>query len=385
MRQRDMHEELAELEPQHWQTLAAWRFDHEAFARLRARYRSGQLGPGNNRIQGQVRAPQPQDLRALADRDSPEGRRREALGREALFRGEVGVLLLNGGMATRFGGGVKGCVEVLPGFSFLGLKLRDVARFTPQPPVLVMNSFATDAATRQHLDEHGWFGLDAGRVQVFHQGISLRLGPDGELFRDSDGGPSFYAPGHGDVIDAMRQGPLDWFEALGGRYLLMSNVDNALATLDPLVIGTHIEAARDGVAMTVETVERRAGDLGGLPARVDGRMQIVEAFRFPAGFALDSIPVFNTNSIVFNADVLRQEAPLNWYVVEKEVDGRPAVQFERLVGELSAHVPTAFVVVPREGGDSRFLPVKRREELQGCRAIIAQRLGLGSEGEAPGP
>jgi UTP--glucose-1-phosphate uridylyltransferase len=42
-------------------------------------------------------------------------------------RGEVGAVILAGGMATRFGGVVKAAVEVLDGQSFLELKLKDLA------------------------------------------------------------------------------------------------------------------------------------------------------------------------------------------------------------------------------------------------------------------
>ena len=72
----------------------------------------------------------------------------ERIGREALQKGEVGVVVLNGGMATRFGGVVKGVVPVLgKDRSFLGLVLEDVkkaeARAGGKVPVFLMNSFAT--------------------------------------------------------------------------------------------------------------------------------------------------------------------------------------------------------------------------------------------------
>ncbi len=39
------------------------------------------------------------------------------------------------------------------------------------------------------------------------------------------------------------------------------------------------------------------------------------------------------------------------------------VQFERLLGEVTVPLEPAFLRVPREGVESRFLPVKDREEL----------------------
>ena len=52
-----------------------------------------------------------------------------------------------------------------------------------------------------------------------------------------------------------------------------------------------------------------------------------------------------------------------WFEVEKKVGGRVAVQFERLLQELTAALPAVYARVPREGAASRFLPVKDFDEL----------------------
>ena len=91
--------------------------------------------------------------------------------------------------------------------------------------------------------------------------------------------------------------------------------------------------------------------------------EIVEAFRFPEAFDQDSIPVFNTNTLVFDAAALKRDFPLDFFAVSKTVDGKPAIQFERLVGQLSAFLPCTFLQVAREGEDARFQPVKDPDEL----------------------
>ncbi|MDD9944857.1 MAG: UTP--glucose-1-phosphate uridylyltransferase [Myxococcales bacterium] len=80
-------------------------------------------------------------------------------------------------------------------------------------------------------------------------------------------------------------GALSRFRSQGGKVLTMSNVDNLGATLAPGVIGADLASGNE---MTVEVVERRPGEPGGAPARVGGKLQIVEDFRFPQGFSLDS-------------------------------------------------------------------------------------------------
>jgi UTP--glucose-1-phosphate uridylyltransferase len=120
----------------------------------------------------------------------------------------------------------------------------------------------------------------------------------------------------------------------------------------------------------VELVDKWVGDAGGAPARVGGRLQIVESFRFPADFDQASIPVFNTNTLWFQTEALTRAHALTWFVVRKEVEGRPVVQFERLVGELTAFESTCWLRVPRVGAETRFVPIKSPSDLAECRASL---------------
>ena len=359
-------------------TLKTHHFDAQTFLELRQRLKQGQLSVQANRLSGEVRLPEPADIQALPAPNTPEHEAALRVGTQAIEAGEVGMLVLNGGMATRFGGVVKGSVEVCEGLSFLGLKFKDAARAGARVPVILMNSFATHQATLEHLERHDYFGLAPDRVDAFTQNISVRLLPDGQLFRDAQGDPSFYAPGHGDLPEAIQRAALARFLARGGKYIWMSNVDNVLATLDPVILGGHILASRaQGVQMTVESAPRLPEDSGGMPARVQGHLQVVESFRFPSSFDHASIPVFNTNTFIFDADALEQPSPLTWFLVEKTVNQRKIVQLERLAGELSAFLKTRFVAIEREGSRSRFLPIKHPEDLMAAqdflRAVMTER------------
>lgn len=343
-----------------------------ALATLRADWLAGRLGEAHNRVAGVVEPPRPGDVLRWPPSDDAHAEAR-AQGLEALRRGEVGLLLLNGGMATRFGGVVKGIVPVDGDRSFLALKLLDALRVAEAagaapPVVILMNSRATNEATREHLAANEAFGYPRDRIWMFEQQWTSRLTPEGEIFLDDEGEPSFYGPGHGDLAPCLKaSGLLSRFEATGGRTLLMSNVDNVVATLDAGIVGQHLAGGR---AITVELVPKFPGDAGGAPAYVDGRLQIVEAFRFPVGFDQDRIPVFNTNTLWFQVEALRRDHPLTWFVVRKEVDGRPAIQFERLVGELTAFESTQWLEVSRIGNASRFIPIKNPADLEAGRDAL---------------
>jgi hypothetical protein len=110
--------------------------------------------------------------------------------------------------------------------------------------------------------------------------------------------------------------------------------------------------------------EADPGDAGGAPARVGGRLQVVEGFRFPAGYDLARNRYLACNSFLFSLEALRGDHELSWFYVEKQVEGRTAVQMERLVNELTALYPTAFLAVPRGGALGRFLPAKTPQDLE---------------------
>jgi UTP--glucose-1-phosphate uridylyltransferase len=284
-----------------------------------------------------------------------------ASGREAIRAGRVAIAVLNGGMATRFGGEVKGIVPAVGGRTFLEIKLAQAEGLGPVP-FLVMNSFATRARTQAFLHERGL----GERVESFMQYVSLRFTPAGEPFREADGRLSPYAPGHGDFPAALRQsGLLDKLRARGVELVLLSNIDNLGAELEPWLVGYHLAHGRP---ITAEVARTLPGDVGGAPAFADGRLQIVEGFRFPTGFDFASVPFLATNTFLFSLDLLAEPRELSWFYVEKQVDGRSAVQMERLVNELTALVPTAYLATPRGGPGGRFFPIKTREDLEALRA-----------------
>lgn len=322
---------------------------------------SGRLSRATNAFASAPRPAGPESVDSSED-FGPEQRRRFAeAGSQAIRSGRVAIAVLNGGMATRFGGEVKGIVPAVGGRTFLEIKLTQAAALGAVP-FLIMNSFATHARTLRFLEEKGL----AARVEPFLQFASLRFTPGGEPFREKDGRLSPYAPGHGDFPAALAAaGLIEKLRSRGVRLVLLSNIDNLGAELDPLLVGYHLAHGR---SITAEVARTLPGDAGGAPAFADGRLQIVEGFRFPPGFDFSSVPFLATNTFLFDLDVLAAPRELTWFHVEKQVDGRTAVQMERLVNELTAWHETAYLATPRGGPEGRFFPIKTREDLEALRA-----------------
>lgn len=354
----DVDEQLARAGVAGHPALALDRVRIEAHARAIA---TGRLSKAANAVLGRIEAAGVEHVEALERMPARELAELERAGRDAIARGRVAVAVLNGGMATRFGGDVKGIVEAVGGRTFLEIKLAQARRLGPVP-FLIMNSFATHARSLEFLAQRGL----ARDVDVFLQGVSLRLTPTGDAMQDDEGRVSLYAPGHGDFPEALvGSGLAARLAERGVENVVLSNIDNLGAELDPVLIGLHLARER---ALTAELAASVPGDVGGAPAFVNGRLEMVEGFRFPPDFDATRLPFLATNTFVISRRLLEAGHPLSWFYVEKHVDGRAAVQMERLVNELSRFAEATYVATPRGGPSGRFFPIKTREDLERLRA-----------------
>ncbi len=384
MTEADLRNELAALPDSLRARLAAAGFDPERLVRLAAPLfarERGEAAPDRdtrNRVRGRVDPPREGEIVDAPSPGSAAHARLAASGLASIERGELAFCVLAGGMATRMGGVVKALVEAFDGRTFLDLRLGENATWSRRAnrpvPLWLMTSDATQEPVRAALTERH----APAHVATFVQDLGLRLSRDGRLFRGADGQPSTYAPGHGDLPDALRRsGLLASFVEAGGKHVWIANLDNLGASIDAALLGHFIERGRK---VMVEVAPKVAGDKGGIPVwaesegeggAVTRRLQVLEEFRLPPDFDATSVPVFNTNTFLVDAAaLLRTNVRYAWFEVEKKVGDHVAVQFERLLQELTAAIDAAYVRVPREGVASRFLPVKDFDELARRRSVI---------------
>lgn len=350
-------------------------FDAAQLETLVEAYRAGRLGAEANRLAGAPRIPTvpPRDLAAL---DADRRAELAARGQAALAGGRVGVLVMAGGMATRFGGSAKAVVPIddaHPRATFLSIKLADARRRAERVTAVVMRSFATRGAVDAHLGDIDWAGVEPGRRLLLDQSVMPRLLPDGtpmfehDAYAGLDDTLLFAPPGHGDLVGRLQGDELlGRLRSLGVEHLLVSNVDNLGATLDPTILGAHLEG---GARLTAEVVPRPPGEPGASICELaDGRVVIVEDLRLPPGVDPMAFPHFNVNTLWLDLAALEMPLSLRWFAVRKTVvlpDGAriDVLQLEQLVGQLSELVPTAYVEVD----PGRFLPVKTRDDLARAR------------------
>ncbi|MBU2567834.1 MAG: UTP--glucose-1-phosphate uridylyltransferase [Elusimicrobia bacterium] len=356
--------------------LKKYHFDERQFEELKNNFISGKFSEKDNVIAGRVETPADNYFCNTETLGNELQKKYRETGGRAIRQGGLGVVIVNGGMATRFGGIVKGAVEVFDGKTFLQLKIEQVKavnkRYSVNIPVYIMNSFSTEQATVELFKKNNFFGMSENNIHFFNQYIFKRLNPDGsEFMTGSFSGnmqDQFSAPGHGDFIFAFKgEGFPDRFIGAGGKYIWYSNVDNLGATIDEVILGYHIES---GAEMLAEVARKEPGDKGGAPAMVNGKLQIVEGFMFPPEFDQDNINVFNTATCIFSAEALLKNVILPWYAVKKDVGGKKIIQFERLTGDLSKFLNTKFIVVDR---GKRFIPIKTPHDLEQQRDSLRKK------------
>ena len=170
--------------------LKQYGFDAAEFKDLQQRYRSGRISLKTNLISyhnsRQVRLPLPGDTGELPGEESEEYR----AGRKILLEGKFGLILMNGGAATRFqkpGENLpKGAFEIMESAgrqrSFMELKLAHARwaeeEFGGKIPVWIMNSYFTADQTNTILRENNFFAKED--VFTYSQGIMKRIIPSEE-------------------------------------------------------------------------------------------------------------------------------------------------------------------------------------------------------------
>jgi galactokinase len=368
--------------------LLAHRFDLARFVALQREVRAGVIDAASSLYRGVVEAPRPGDVGSLPPRTSDEGRALVARGEDAIARGELAIVVLAGGMATRFRDRqgapcVKAMVPIDGEESFIDVKLAQ-ARRAGDVPVCVMGSFATlPNALAPYLRSVEY-------VRCFAQSITVRLLADGSVFGARAGHAlpleSYATPGHGDFFDAIRAtGVLQDLLARGASTILMSNVDNLGASIDPLLFGAFLARRDHGIAMMAETVERRPEDGAsvGVVARADGQLRILEGLRIPTATDTAELVDASINTFWLDARRLDREIALDVHAVHKRVGDEIVIQGETIACEASGArdehgepvLPFAAIRVPREGPigrfwEGRFYPVKDRSDLARVRLLL---------------
>ena len=411
---------------------ADYGFDRIQHEQMRDDLRSGRLGLARNRlpVSTTIQDVQPGDVVTL---EADAGHRKR--GERAIGEGRVAVLTLAGGMGSRWTTGA-GVVKALSPFvemagrhrSFLEIHLAKsqltAGQYGIPIPHLISTSFLTDKPIRRHLERSGNFGYEGPVYLSPGRSIGQRLVPmvrdliflweempqetldeQKEKVRDSVRHALMnWARAAGEGSDYTDNIPLQHFNPPGHWYevpnillngvlarilkerpavatLMIHNVDTLGASVDPEVVGRHLDS---GSTITFEVVARRVVDRGGGLARVGGKLRLLEGLAQPHEEDELKLSYYNTNTAWVEIDPLleafgltreevqaggekiaeavrRMARRIPTYVTIKNVKRRwghgqedvyPVAQFEKLWGDITAlsDIACGFLAVPRLRG-----------------------------------
>ena len=324
-----------------------------------------------------------------------------AAGRAAV--GRTVIIKLNGGLGTSMGlTGPKSLLVVKEGLTFLDIIARQA--IDVGAPLLLMNSFATDAESLAVLARYPALHREMPLSFVQHKQPKIVAGDFSPAVWPADPELEWCPPGHGDLYTALvTSGMLDRLLDGGYEYAFVSNADNLGAVLDLGILGY---LADKRLPFLMEVADRTRADRKGghLARRPDGGLLLREIAQCPADDqdAFQDISrhrYFNTNNLWLPLPALRDTLAARNHQLDlpmirnrKTVDPRdpdspPVYQLETAMGSAIAVFPGAEAIrVPR----SRFAPVKKTDDLLAVRADAyeltgAYRVALAGERQGTPP
>ncbi|HVP12750.1 MAG TPA: UDPGP type 1 family protein, partial [Phycisphaerae bacterium] len=211
-----------------------------------------------------------------------------ARGRSLLEAGKVAAFTVAGGQGTRLGfDGPKGAFPISPVRNkplfqiFAEGILATDRRYGCRTQWYIMTSPANDAETRQFFREHSHFGMEAGQVTFFQQGVMPAFDQDGRILLDEKHRLTLAPDGHGGSLLALaRTGMLADMAERGVEYISYFQVDNPLVMcLDPVFIGLHAAHKTEMSSKALPKADdlERVGNF----AMAGGRQMVIEYSDLP--------------------------------------------------------------------------------------------------------
>lgn len=286
------------------------------------------------------------------------------------------IVKLNGGLGTSMGlSKAKSLIPIKNGMSFLRIIANQVLylrnKYQVEIPLLLMDSFHTQADSQKELEESG---IRQSIPTSFLQHKVPRLLKDSlDPIGCSDPNEDWCPPGHGDIyFTLVETGILDQLLAQGFEVAFLSNGDNLGATVDPAIVDYFLSEGLDfAMEMTPKTLADKKG--GAIYRKLQNgkflHYELLETAQVPpeneAEFAgTEKFRSFSTNNLWINLKSLKERwnqgnFRLSLIVNPKEVEGKTVIQLETAMGSAVGNFGRIKgIIIPRD----RFAPVKKTED-----------------------
>ena len=398
-------------------------FDREQHEQIQADLKSGRFGLSQNRLPLNTSLEDVEAEHVIDCRKADSDLATTANGRAAIAAGEIAVVTLAAGVGSRWTEGA-GVVKGLHPFtqmngqhrSFLEVHLAKSAKVSLQfsaadqaIPHVITTGYMTHQPIKQHLADvnnynypgqvllspgcyvglrsipmvrdlqFAWQEVPQQVLDQQQQKVrdSLRSAlirwakqaGEGADYRDNMPMQCLHPVGHWyEIPNMLRNGVL--LKLLQQRpelkYLMLHNIDTLGASVDPVLLGKHIQ---QDSCLSFEVIERRLDDRGGGLALVNGQPRLVEGLALPREKDEFKLTYYNSLTTWITIDRLLDTMQLT------REDLKDDVKVEKAVRSLSHKMPTYITlkdVKKRWGnGQEDIFPVAQFEKLWGDMSALA--------------
>ncbi len=208
----------------------------------------------------------------------------EAIGIKAIQNGEIGALLLAGGMGTRLGSdnpkGMYNIGKTKDVFIFQRIfeNLLEVVKKTgAYVPLFIMTSELNDKITREFLKSKNYFGYKEEYIRFFVQDMAPCVDFDGKILMQSKSKMATSPNGNGGWFTSLLNDKKakEMLENSNIKYINFFAVDNVLQKVaDPVFIGATLAHGCEVGAKTVKKVDPH--EKVGVVCKKDGKPYVIE-------------------------------------------------------------------------------------------------------------
>ena len=391
--------------------LTEYGFDPIHHAQIQAGLRNGRIGLAQNRLPASTVIDDvlPEDV--LEARGPLPTHYAEA-GREAIAAGAVAVVTFAGGVGSRWTRGA-GVVKALSPFHRFGTRFRSFLEVhlaksrrtsreygTSLPHVFTTSYMTHNAIRDAMLSENRWgyegpLLLSPGRTiglrmvpterdlrfaweetlhqvldeqaQKVRQGLhsaliswTRRMGEASD-YTANDPAQCLHPVGHWyEIANMLRNGVLLRLleERPQLRYLMAHNVDTCGVSVDPAILGLHMESKS---ALSFEVISRHIEDSGGGLARVDGRVRLVEGMALPRQDLEFGLSFYNSNTCWIDIELLLQAFSL--HRDDLHDDARVSAAIRGIAGHMPTYITLKDVKKRWGRAQEDIYPVAQFEKL----------------------
>jgi len=224
---------------------------------------------------------------------------------------------------------------------------------------------ATTSSFMHDIKQHvlSQVGIDLDRIKFIEVNETYQLTPDNRIVSNNQK-VSLYSCGTGELLSRIDNEPsYREFVEKGGRHIFIVDVNNVFASLDPAIIGHHIESKKK---VSCEVVRRKSLEEGSVVVDAFEGIRLVDIRRIFETSESDHAWLC-TNSYVFDVDIDVDKISTEWCRTQIKQNNGVIICYQKFFDELTKTYDTNIIGVDR---GERFLQVNNAADVTSLEKIV---------------